>query len=245
MVNLHIEFSNNVRFVKIYIIKLNNIWLIDVLFILFMIKMIIDLLQIIVDYSSVNNQIICTSINNDTYHNLLIYKLDIPDYSLIDYNIIIQHRFRNMKIFGCCRQNNISDVNHWSDTLKELYCSGRDCAIDQNGISQLKVLKVLNCNDNMKIYDLNHLTDSLEELYCSRTGYSACPIKPDDKIVNQIGISKLANLKILDCSNNEYINNINHLSKTLKKLYCQWDSKIILSMGQWCRSIWYIEANKY
>lgn len=128
-----------------------------------------------------------------------------------------------IKILNCGNNRNITNVNHIGDTLEELKCVNSS-GIDQFGISKLKCLRKLNCNFNKNISNVNHLKYTLEELRCaslSKNGrwilgetYSNCSL-------SQTGISDLKKLRILDCSGNEFIKDVNHLKETLRELYCR------------------------
>lgn len=92
---------------------------------------------------------------------------------------------------------------------------------DQSMLEQekFKKLKVLDCTGNKKINSVNHLKDTLERLHCGdspilKFGYRIqCGI-------DQNGISQLEKLKVLHCTGNKDIHNINHLKDTLEELYC-------------------------
>ena len=92
----------------------------------------------------------------------------------------------------------ISNVNHLQQ-LTHLDISGF-CCVDQDGISDLKLITNLNANCNGKITDVNHLT-KLEDLNIS--GGSCC----------QDGFTNCLNIKKLNVEYNHKITNVNHLTK--------------------------------
>jgi len=125
-------------------------------------------------------------------------------------------KLEKIKILDCSFNEKISDVNHLSETLEELYCcmysvggnGGGNEGISQNGISKLK-LKLLDCSNNYDIYDISHMADTLEKLICG-----------GNTSINQTSITPLTKLKKLDCSCNSNITDVNHLSETLEILKC-------------------------
>lgn len=160
--------------------------------------MIIDILQIIINYSHIRDQIKCMTIDTHLYQNINIYSLKHNVDLNLSQNVIEQRKFRKLKKLSCGMNKKIYDVNHLADTLKILKCPGY-CGIDQNGISQLKCLEILHCMYNYKIYDVNHLENTLKELFCNG---GCCGI-------DQSGISKLRHLRIIKYEHNKKINNIN------------------------------------
>ena len=153
--------------------------------------MIIDLLQNIVNYSSLNTQITCTQVDKYTYDNTYIYVFDAsngeendptasngtigsigstgkmyePQYSqsIID-KILIQKRFSKIKKFSCRNNKTIHNVNHM-EYLEELDCSGSSCGLGQKGIAHLNKLKVIDFTDNYRIKNLCHISDTMEKVY--------------------------------------------------------------------------------
>ena len=205
--------------------------------------MILDIVQIIVNYSILKNQIVCLQINSYTYNNLYVYSLEnIPN---IDQKIIEKKMFCRLHNLNCFNNNKINNVDHLVNTLEILNCGG-DCGIDQTHISKLKNIKELHCSDNNKINNVNHLANTLEILSCE----SSTPLNLLAKIlfdsviryasgdhlllsskipnepfygtsrIDQEGISRLKHIKKLYCRNNKNINNVNHLKQTLKVLDC-------------------------
>ena len=129
--------------------------------------MIIDLLQNIVGYSNLRNQIRCSMLDNYTYDNIYIYILN-ADQHYIDQKIIEQKKFSKLKKLAY-KNSNISNLNHLADTLEILYIGGKFDAkysIRQEGISKLKKIRVLMCPDNKNIKDVNSLADTLTCLDC-------------------------------------------------------------------------------
>lgn len=116
------------------------------------------------------------------------------------------NKLKKIKILNCRDNNKIKNVNHLSNTLTALDCSG-ECGIKQNGISQLNKIELFVCNDNMYIRDIHHLDCTLRELHCC--GKSA---------VSQKNIQKLTKLRKLYFAQNKKIIDVNHLSDTLKQL---------------------------
>lgn len=171
--------------------------------------MISDILQIIINYSKLKNQIICSHVNKYMYNNINIYFLE--GMTTITQKTIEMPIFRKLKILRCMNNRYICDVNHLSDTLEDLDCSFF-CGINQDGISQLKILKVLCCYGNKYILNVNHLADTLGDLNCRGSG------------IDQNGISQLKNLKKMECTDNTKINNVNHLSNSLEYLNCRFRS---------------------
>lgn len=160
--------------------------------------MIIDIIQNIADACHLNNQICISQMNRSIYDNIFIRKLNIS-MSVINQQIIEQHKFSRLVFLKCDSSPNIYDVNHLANSLQELYCSGT-CGINQNGITELKKIRILDCSKNKKIIDVNHLNVTLKELYC---GYGSG--------VQQIGISLLKELEYLNCSFNKNIISVSHL----------------------------------
>lgn len=104
-------------------------------------------------------------------------------------------QLKKIRIFSCNNNTNINNVNHLAETLEELDCGGSKCSLSQNGIAQLKKIKIFSCGFNPNIWNVNHLSDTLEILdcrYCSG--------------INQMGISKLKNLKKIRYTDNSKIN---------------------------------------
>lgn len=179
--------------------------------------MIIDIMQSIVNYVGICDQVNCIMINKFHSKNIYIFNVDASDNSIfgsnINQNIIEQHKYSKLKILNCRDNEQIEDVNHLADTLENLDCSG-NCAIDQNGISKLDKLKRLIVKSNRKINNINHLTNVLEELHFDGT----------DKYINRKVLSKFQKVKILNIFGNDNIADLNFLSDTLEELslmYCQ------------------------
>jgi len=80
--------------------------------------MIIDLLQNIVDYSSLQNQIKCAKLDTYTNENILIYKL--TDHKKINQNVLEHRIFSKLKILKLRLEYNMKDVYHLSETLEKL-----------------------------------------------------------------------------------------------------------------------------
>lgn len=116
--------------------------------------MISDILQRIVDVCYLDSQINLLKINKSTNNNTYIFKLTVPPAA--SQRTILQHKFSKLKVLDCSKNNIITDVNHLSGTLRELYCGYRS-SIDQNGISELKELEYLNCSFNKNITSINHV----------------------------------------------------------------------------------------
>lgn len=98
-----------------------------------------------------------------------------------------------------------------------IYKLYRHNSINQNIIEQHKFskLKTLICNDNINIKSVNHLAGTLEIFDCNMmcTGYNDV-----DRGIGQDGIAQLKKIKILNCSNNYNIKDVNHMSETLASL---------------------------
>jgi hypothetical protein len=169
----------------------------------------LDLLDLILQKLSLKKQIQLLSINSYLFNNSHIKFLDNKKFSQEN----IQEKYINgeycwagLLSLNTDSNNKINNVNHLKDTLLQLnafYTSG----IDQEGISQLKVLLSLNAGNNERINDVNHLKDTLLEL--NTFGVSG---------INQVGISELKALQILNTDCNNKIKNVNHLKDTLKEL---------------------------
>lgn len=174
--------------------------------------MITDILQTIINYGTICNQIKCMTVNSYTYENLYIYSLHCDElhnkssntFKHIDQLIIEQKKFNRLKILKC-HGSSIYNVNHLRDSLEELEC--RYSSVNQNGISQLKKLRILNCNGNAGITDVNPFCETLEELDC---GFESG--------IDENGISQLKKLRKLNCSNNYKIRNISFLHSSLESL---------------------------
>jgi len=104
--------------------------------------MIVDLLQVIVDYSKLNDQIVCTQIDKYLYDNMNIYSLKCP--SKMEQNTIKQQKFCKLKILDCSKNRKIGNIHHLANTLEDLSC-GYNCGINQKEISRLKNVKISKC----------------------------------------------------------------------------------------------------
>ena len=130
--------------------------------------MILDILQTIINFNKLENQLKYTEINVLLHENLKIYTLsfkniyDINTFTKLDQKIIEQKKYNNLKILRS-ELSHITDVNHLCDTLEVLSCT-KVSDIDQNGIKDLKKLRKLICNANPKLNNVNHLCDTLEKL---------------------------------------------------------------------------------
>ena len=169
-------------------------------------EMIFDIMQTIINYMLLRDQIICSEINNHLNADIKIYHLDCP--RNMDNKEIKKKKFNKIKILNCNKNMNIEDVNIFENTLEILICCGNN-GITQEGISRLKKIRKLKCDSNKKIKNVNHFNNTLIELKCF--GNSG---------IDQKGISKLLCLEELSCKRNEKINNVNHLKNTLRILDC-------------------------
>lgn len=156
----------------------------------------------------------CSHIHNIGVLKLLTH-LDCSHCEYITQYDIEQLKF--LKILNMNYADNICDLGHLSDTLKELHCSANTSVYSKNKMSQKGIEKLfklvhIECNDNTHIHNVNHMKN-LETLEC--TGKSG---------VNQEGIANLAHLKYLDCSFNPHIIDVNHMASTLERLECQGDN---------------------
>ena len=101
--------------------------------------MIVDILQTIINYCPLKNQLMCMEINTHTYNNLYVYAIDhkhTNNMSKMDQKIIEQKKYSRLKILKS-EDSCVTDVNHLCNTLETLIC-GYDSRIDQNGIKDLK-----------------------------------------------------------------------------------------------------------
>jgi len=107
--------------------------------------MVIDILQTIIDYSNLKDQIHCIKMDKYIYGNLYIYQLDAYKYP-IDQDIIEKKYFRKLRKLNCSDNRYITSIKHLSNTLEVLDCSNRSgnsyCAIGQNDINYLKNLNI-------------------------------------------------------------------------------------------------------
>jgi len=196
--------------------------------------MIIDILQTIINCSNLKNQIECIQIDGHTYMNLYIYSLNTSKCH-INQNILENRYFGRLKILNCSGNAQITNLNFFGDTLEildissniDLY-SDNTCGVDQNGIYQLKKVKSLVCSNNGKIVDVNHLTDTLEILDISFKDFH---FYGGQYGVTQNGISQLKKVISLNCTNNERINDVGHLSETLEILHCNGHGSAINQNG--------------
>lgn len=170
--------------------------------------MILDIIQTIINWSKLNDQLKCSMIDKYMYNHINIYKLNVPKNMTRD--IFMQKKYSKLKILLCNGNHDLCNITHLSNTLIELNCSGRYSKINQHNISELKILEKLECPSNINITNVNHLKKTLKFLDC---GGNMCGI-------DQYGISELESLEELYCSSNDKINNVNHLRNTLTKLYC-------------------------
>ena len=190
--------------------------------------MIIDIIQTIINYCRLSNQIKCTKIDRYVYDNIYIYSLRGNNSRSTKINhsnshyiykmtqeIIEQKRysrliylcFDNVLCLGRCNEK-IVNLNHLADTLEYLSCPW-NCGVNQVGISELKKIKVLLCGSNEKINNIGHFADTLEILCCA----GMCGI-------GQNSIYELKKLKVLKFHCNNKIYDVNHLSDTLVELEC-------------------------
>ena len=151
--------------------------------------MILDIVQTIINYGKLENQIKLSQINKHMYGSL--YVLSVWS-DKVNQQIIEKRIFSKLKKLKCGGNKKIRNVNHLKNTLKILHCQ-EYCGIDQNGISELQFIEHLDCNFNSKINNVNHLKNTLKVLKC---GGNSCG-------VNQDGISELEYVEELDCSNND------------------------------------------
>src|SRR5438105_15159296 len=93
-----------------------------------------DVVQKILDFSNVKEQLILTSLSREHYNELKIRKL--TDYRITQ-EIIMQKKFDRLQTLNARNNSKIVDINHLKDVLIELNCD-YICGIDQNGISGLK-----------------------------------------------------------------------------------------------------------
>jgi len=120
----------------------------------------------------------------------------------IDQNVI--SRFNGLKhldiMDGLHHNINLSSLG---ETLEILKCNGNVL-----GMGSLKKIRVLHLKSNSdRLYcNVDIYSDTVEELYC------------EDSYIGQHAISKMKKLKKLNCSGCQYIFDVNHLSKTLRKL---------------------------
>lgn len=190
--------------------------------------MIIDIVQTIINFGKLVDQISAVEVNKYVYCNSYIYSLDASFDCNIDQKIIEQEKFRRLWKLNCSCNENIFSVNHLADSLLELYCSSeenefwmyrqyyeseilKNSGICQEGISELKKLKKLRCSGNRYIYNVNHLADTLEDLDCGG----------DECNISDSGICELKNLKILRCDYNFNIKNLDIFGHTLEILECR------------------------
>ena len=190
--------------------------------------MILDIAQIIINYSKLDNQINCSQINKYFNNNLYVFYLAIK--KSMNQQVIQQKIFSKLKMLNCYDNKEIYDVNHLKNTLKILICFGT-CGIDQSGISDLRYIEKLCCDCNNKINNVNHLKNTLKILYCSEN----CGI-------DQNGISELQYVEELRCSKNNKIYDASHLKNTawveMKQtcLFHLYTENIILRWMLWHRS---------
>jgi len=196
--------------------------------------MIIDIIQTIINYGNIYEQIRLAQVNRDIYDDIYIYKLDgrkMDNLYIKDINILKQKKFGRIKILvephfvpRIKNKENTGRYDMWSETLEELYCVGDGiCCYDvitnqkqnniadqkQSDIVNLKKLKILGCNNCSGITSVNHLANTLKVLSCC-----------GNRGIDQDGISELKTLKNLYCCHNNGITDVNHLADTLQILDC-------------------------
>lgn len=194
--------------------------------------MYIDILQNIMNYLYLVDQIKISQLDKQIYDNIKIYYLDD---NRINDKILQQKKFNMLKKLVIQNNRNVTNLNHLL-YLEDLTCSGLESSISDESIKQLYNLKKLHATDNKQIKDINHLIN-LTELTC---GYG-CGI--DD-----VGIKNLINLKKILAYENVKIKEVNHFKKleilsacgascgisnisnlsNLKELYVNHNPKIII-----------------
>lgn len=150
--------------------------------------MIVDILQIITNYSKIRSQLNIIHINNTVSRNVYVYNLRCKS-TTRQYDIE-KYIFRKLQKLNVNDNYHIIDVSHLNDTLVELYCANSN--INQICIDEMKNIKILDCSYNYMIHDVNHMK-KLEILYCCG---ESCGI-------NQNGISNLEIKKIYHTGNNK------------------------------------------
>lgn len=199
--------------------------------------MIIDIIQTIISFCKLGDQIKFIQMNSYVYNNSYIYSLYAFDESNIDQEIIEQTKFSRLQELHCCYNKNIYDIGHLNKTLKKLYCRG-ESKISQKCIDKLTNLEMLDCSYNENIFNVNHLAYVLIELNCSSEEEQLWIYEHYEgrkKLANsgitQDGILKLEKLKILKCRNNRNIYSVNHMHDTLEELDCSGDNNNINDIG--------------
>jgi len=171
--------------------------------------MILDIVQTVINFSNLKNQIRCSQMDKYVYDNLYIYSLNTK-YGMSQ-EIIEKRIFCKMEKLYCYGNDKINNISHLKKTLRVLKCGG-DCGISQKDILGLQCIEKLDCVNNYKINSVNHLNKTLRALSCGSSG------------IDQKGISKLKYLEKIYCS--KKIDNLSHLKNTLKILNCSGNCEI-------------------
>ena len=139
--------------------------------------MIPELIQNIVDYSHLENQLKICQIDKPIYQYIHIYKLRLP--GNMKQNIFMQDKYSRVRDLDCRKNDHIHSLDHLGKILIKLNCSyityfnflgesaiKQTCGITQKSIDNLHVLEELDCTHNHKIYYIDHLNKSLKMLHC-------------------------------------------------------------------------------
>lgn len=183
-------------------------------------QMITDIIQNIINFSFVQQQIDLCQMDKYMYNNTYIYKLKIKSRykNIINQKIIEQKKFSRLKKLCVTNVKKIYDVNHLAETLICLKC-GILSSIDQSGIAKLKNLKKLVMKGNNYIHNLDNVAHCLEYLDCS-----SVPCEYDDTnyfytSLNPGTFEKLR-LRVLIARDCGYIKDLYDMNGTLRKLNC-------------------------
>lgn len=167
--------------------------------------MILDILQIIGNYSSSITNINMSNIDTETSINMKVHKLTCKKQNeYLTEKILGQSKYSDLKILDLENNTEVKNVNRFASTLKKLTCGW---GLTQQGIMYLKITD-LDIRSNWNILSLNHLEKTLQTLHLRNS-----------KIENN-GICdlKIKELEICTTGGWSEITDINNLANTLKKL---------------------------
>lgn len=170
--------------------------------------MIIDIIQIVVNYSSIKNQICITMMAISPCIELYIYELcednSFPSiYNKITNEIIKQKKFSRLVKICCGKYMNINNVDHLSETLLVFHPNKafRNHYVNLNKLVELNVERIGGTI-------IHRSYDTIKILYC---GYNS---------IGNVELCKYKFIKELYCKNALFITNIGHLKNTLEVLDC-------------------------
>lgn len=166
-----------------------------------------NIIQNILNYSTLQNQISILCMNKYTSNNIHIKKLSS---NKINQSTILQKKFSKLIILDLYDNKYVNDVNHLCDTLIGLNCGGYINGVAQCGLIKLNKLRYLNIYDNSKVNCLKNFVDTLEGLNCGG-GLSA---------ITQNDLINFTRLKFLNIYCNDKIIDVNHMNSHLIGLNC-------------------------